>query len=454
MISYRLPAGLQDASSDRATRLSVVLPGCNQVTPRKQRGKILKEHPLFKALRHRNFRLYVTGQFVSNIGTWMQSLATSWMVYRMTSSPLWLGVSAFSSMIPMFLLGIPAGVFVDRMNQHRVLICTQSLAAIQALVLWCLVFSGKINLGELIALNIALGVVNCFDMATRQAFVVRMIDDKGDLSNAIALNSMVVNGTRLIGPALAGIAISALGESWCFILNAFSYVAVLIALLVMKVPRQVVHNEGKKLLDSLKAGFEFASKDPTIRRVLLLLSFMSLFGLPYNTLFPALAERVPGGGAKALGLITGTSAAGALVSTIFLARKGGTPLLGKIIGFSSLIFSIFLIAVADTRSYALMLPCVFMAGGGMMLMLACGNTIMQYLVKDEMRGRVMSFFNFSLLGIVPFGSLLMGAVAQRIGVVASIYVNGVICLVGSLVFLQHGTRINIHIASKNQKTAG
>lgn len=384
----------------------------------------------------------------------MQQLATSWMIYRMTSSPLWLGISAFSSMIPMFLLGLFAGVFVDRMNQHRVLIWTQSLAALQAVVLAVLAFTGKITLVELISLNIALGVINCFDMATRQAFVVRMLDDKRDLPNAIALNSTIMNGTRLIGPALAGFAISLFGEGWCFLLNALSYVAVLIALLVMKVPKQTPRHEGAKLMHSLKAGFDFAFKNPTIRNVLLLLSFMSMFGLPYNTLFPALAGRVPGGGANTLGMITGTAAAGAMLGAIFLARQKGTPLLGKIIGYSSLTFSIFLILLANTKSYIFMLPCLFMTGGGMMLMLACGNTVMQFLVKDEMRGRVMSFFNFSLLGIVPFGSLLMGAIAQRIGVVPSIYVNGAVCLIGSIVFLQHGTTINTHIAaSQNPHSA-
>jgi MFS family permease len=375
----------------------------------------------------------------------MQGLATSWMVYRMTSSPLWLGISAFSSMIPMFLLGLFAGVFVDRMNQHKVLIWTQSLAAVQALILAGLTFSGKINLTELITLNIALGVINCFDMATRQAFVVRMLDDKRDLPNAIALNSTVMNGTRLIGPALAGVAISLLGEGWCFLLNSLSYVAVLVALLLIKVPQQTHHHEGAKLMHSLKTGFEFAFKNPTIRGVLLLLGFMSMFGLPFNTLFPALAERL-GGGANALGLITGFSAAGALVGAVFLTRRGGTPLLGKIIGYASLTFSVFLILIANTKTYWLMLPCIFLTGGGMMLMLASGNTVMQYLVKDEMRGRVMSFFNFSLLGIAPFGSLFMGAVAQRIGITNSLYVNGVLCLIGSIVFLQHGTRINTHIA--------
>ena len=377
----------------------------------------------------------------------MQQLATSWMVYRMTSSPLWLGISTFSSMIPMFLLGLFAGVFVDRMNQHRVLLWTQSLAAVQALILATLTFTGKINLAELITLNIALGVINCFDMATRQAFVVQMLDDRRDLPNAIALNSTVMNGTRLIGPALAGVAISLLGEGWCFLLNSLSYVAVLFALLVMKVPSQAHHHEGQKLIGSLKAGFEFAFKNPTIRGVLLLLSFMSMFGMPFTTLFPALAERVPGGGAKALGLITGTSAAGALLGAIYLTRQHGKPLLGRLIGFAGLTFSTFLILLAGTKTYALLLPCIFMTGGGMMLMLACGNTVMQYLVKDDMRGRVMSFFNFSLLGIVPFGSLLMGAVAQRIGVVPSLYASGTICLIGSVIFLGHGTRINIHIAS-------
>ncbi len=406
---------------------------------------------MFKALRHRNFRLYLSGQFVSLIGTWMQQLATSWMVYRMTSSPLWLGISAFSSTIPSFLFGFFAGVFVDRMNQHKVLIWTQSLAALQALILAGLTITGKITLFELIILNVALGVINCFDMATRQAFVVQMLDDPKDLPNAIALNSSVMNLTRLLGPALAGVAISLVGESWCFILNSLSYVAVLIALLVMNVPKQTHHHEGKKLITSLKEGFHFAFNNPSIRSVLLLLSFVSMFGLPYNTLFPALAERMPGGGANMLGLITGTAAGGGLLGALYLARKKGTPLLGKLIGVCSVLFSIFMMLVATTEIYWVMLPCVFVTGAAMMLMLASGNTVIQHLVKNEMRGRVMSLFNFSLLGIVPFGSLLTGAIAQRIGVTSTLYLNGVICLAGSFVFLQHGAKMNRHISEMSDR---
>ena len=353
-------------------------------------------------------------------------------------------------MVPMFLFGLFAGVFVDRVNQHRVLLWTQSLAAAQALVLAVLTFTGEINLGELIALNITLGVINCFDMATRQAFVVQMIDDKRDLPNAIALNSTVMNGTRLIGPALAGVAISLLGEGWCFLLNSLSYVAVLVALFIMRVPRQTHHHEGTKMVASLKIGFSFAFRNPSIRNVLLLLSFMSMFGLSFNTLFPALAGKVTNGGANALGLITGTAAAGALVGALYLARRAGPPLLGKVIGFSSLMFSVFLILLASADSYALMLPCIFMTGMGMMLMLASGNTVIQYLVKDEMRGRVMSFFNFSLLGIVPFGSLFMGVVAQRIGIASSLYLNGTFCLIGSVVFLRYGYKINRHIVAEHR----
>ncbi len=329
----------------------------------------------------------------------MQQLATSWMVYRMTGSPLWLGISAFSSMIPMFLFGLFAGVFVDRMNQHRVLIWTQSLAAVQALILAVLTFSGKITLAELISLNLVLGVINCFDMATRQAFVVQMLEDKRDLTNAIAVNSTVMNGTRLIGPALAGVAISLLGEGWCFLLNSLSYVAVLGALMAMKVPRQTHHHEGTKLLESLKIGFNFALKNDSIRRVLFLLSFFSMFGLPYNTLFPALAKKIAGGDANALGFITGSAAAGALLGALYLTRKTGAPLLGKVIGYASVLFSLSLLFLASTHTYLLMLPCVFLTGVGMMLMLASGNTVIQYLVKNEMRGRVMSFFTNQFISI-------------------------------------------------------
>lgn len=403
---------------------------------------------MFNALRHRNFRLYLSEQFVSFVGTWMQQLATSWMVYRMTDSALWLGISTFSSLIPTFLFGLFAGVLVDRWNHQKIMIITQSLAAVQSLTLALLTLSGHITLTELIGLNLFLGTVTCFDNATRQAFVVRMLDDKKDLPNAIALNSSVMNSTRLIGPAIGGRAIGLIGEGYCFLLNFVSYLAVLIALLLMKVPvKQKIVDNSKSLVQDLKAGFQSAFGDHSIRSLLLFVPFMSLFGIPYNTIFPLLVKKVGEGHAEALGYMTGAAAAGSLVAGMGLAKRKGPPELGKLMAGASVAFSVFVILLSFGQSYWQLLPCIFITGMSIIFMLASGNTVIQYLVKDEMRGRVMSFFTFTLMGVVPFGSLLLGAVAQKIGTGPALIFNGSVCLVGSLLFSRQAGQINAQVAA-------
>lgn len=402
---------------------------------------------MFSSLRHRNYRLYIGGQFVSLIGTWMQQLATSWMVYRMTNAPIWLGISMFSAQIPMFALGLFGGVFVDRVNRRKLLMWTQSLSAIQALILAVLTLAHWITLHELIGLNLVLGTINAFDMPARHAFVVEMIEDRRDLPNAIALNSSVMNATRLIGPAIAGAAIGLFGEGVCFMLNSLSYVAVLIALMLMHVPRRDRRRSEDSLLESMRQGLKAVTSSDAIRTVLILLAFMSLVGMPFLTLLPALAARVPGGGARTLGLLTGTGAAGSLLGALYLARKG-SPILGRVIAASGLIFSTFLIVLSFMSRIEWMLVCVFFAGMGMLLQMSCSNTIIQAMVSDEERGRVLSFFNFSLLGVAPFGSLLIGSVAQRLGLDRAFLICGILCLVGALVFARRADQINRRIATR------
>jgi MFS family permease len=403
---------------------------------------------MFSALKHRNFRLYLAGQSVSLIGTWMQQLATSWLVYRMTSSPLWLGISTFSTQIPMFVFGLFGGVYVDRVNRHRLLFWTQALAAVQALILAVLALYGVLNLAEIIGLNLVLGIVNAVDMPARQAFVVELVDRR-DLSNAIALNSSVMNGTRLVGPAIAGLTIGIFGEGACFLLNALSYVAVLVALGLMVVTPRKLKASKDNVWESLKDGFSATFGNPSIRVILSLIAFMSMFGMPYMTLFPALAAKVPGGGAHTLGWIASTGGLGALVGSIYLARKG-SALLGRVIGVSSLTFGLFVILLSQAHAFGWMLACVFFTGLGIMLQASAGNTVIQTLVEDEKRGRVMSFFSFSILGIAPFGSLLIGAAAQKLGLESTLLLSGVLCVAGALVFMQKAKGINQRVSEKDR----
>ncbi|MGZ3689016.1 MAG: MFS transporter [Bdellovibrionota bacterium] len=400
------------------------------------------ELPLFSALRHRNFRLYLAGQSVSMIGTWMQSLATGWLTYRLTGSAYWLGIVSFSSQIPMFLLGPVAGVFVDRLRKHRLLLWTQSLFAVQAMALAVLAATGRIRISQLIALNLVNGVVNVIDMPSRQAFVVQMIGDRRDLQNAIALNSSVMNATRLIGPAIAGIMIAAFGEGACFFLNAVSYIAVLIALWQMEIPPEHLRARGGSMLASVSEGFHAAFDSPSIRRILILLSFLSLFGMPYMTLFPALAGKVLGGGSGTLGWITSAAGLGSLTAALGLARLRSTQRLGSVIGISALLFGLGLVGLSFAKSFGMMMACLYFSGFGMFFPMAGGNTVIQTLVEDDKRGRVMSFFTFSLLGIAPLGSLLMGWAANRFGISATLATGGALCVAGTFVFTRKMGLIN------------
>jgi MFS family permease len=401
---------------------------------------------MFPALRHRNYKIYLSGQFVSLIGTWMQQLAMSWMVFRLTKSAFWLGVSGFSSQIPMFIFGLFAGVIVDHVDRHKLLIWTQSLSAIQAFILAALTFSGKINLTELILLNFTLGCINCFDITGRQSFVVQMIKNREDLPNAIALNSSIVNMTRLIGPAIAGAAIAAVGEGMCFLLNGISYIAVLIALFSIKVDKaKRVKFKVKKIFDHISVGYHATFDNEAISAVILFVAFISFFGSPYINVFPALAASLPNGGAHTLGYISAATGLGSLVGALYLAYRKGPPDLGAIIAFGGLNMGAFMIALSFVHALPLILMCVFMTGMGLMLQMSSTNTIIQTLVDDEMRGRVISFLTLGLFGTAPFGSLLMGTMAEHIGLPRTFLFNGSICLVGAYFFIKRAPGINRHI---------
>jgi MFS family permease len=385
-------------------------------------------------LRARNYRLFFLGQGISLVGTWMQSVALSWLVYRLTGSGLMLGLVGFAGQIPVLVLAPLAGVLADRWRLRRVLVITQSLALAQATVLAVLTLTGQIGPGLILALSAVLGIVNAFDMPTRQAFVVQMIEDPADLGNAIALNSFLVNGARLVGPSLAGVLIAAIGEGPCFSLNAISYVAVIAALLAMRlVPRAAVR-AARPVLADLHEGLRYALGFPPIRDILALLALSSLLGMSYSTVMPMFARDVLGGGARTMGFLLGATGLGALIAALFLASRPTVVGLGRIIAQGAGLFGLGLMLVSLVRHVTPGLPLMLLVGMGMMLQIASSNTILQTIVDDDKRGRVMSLYTMAFLGMTPFGSLLAGSLAQTLGAAHALQVGGACCLLGGVLF--------------------
>ena len=408
---------------------------------------------MFPALKHRNYKIYISGQFISLIGTWMQQLAMSWMIFRLTNSAFWLGVSGFASQIPLFLFGLFAGAIVDRVDRHKLLIWTQSLSAIQAFILAGLTFSGKINLTQLIILNVTLGIINCFDITGRQSFVVQLIKNKKDLPNAIAINSSVVNMTRLIGPAVAGATIAFVGEGMCFLLNGLSYISVLIALFNIKVDKvKKLKFNINKIFENIIVGHRSTFENPSISIIIQFVAFTCFFATPYVNFLPALSAKFPNGGAHFLGWISASTGLGSLLAALYLAYRKGPPDLGGVIGFGALIMGLSLASLAFFHNFILVLFIVFMIGFGMMLQLISTNTVIQTLVDDDKRGRVMSFLTFALFGFSPFGSLLMGAMSEHLNLDYTFLINGIICFIGSLYFIKRAPKINAHIIAHVQVT--
>jgi len=389
---------------------------------------------LLRALTSRNYRLFLVGQGISLIGTWMQQVAMSWLVYRLTGSVLLLGVTGFAGQIPNFLLAPVAGVMADRWNRRPLLLITQSLAMLQAVLLATLVLTGSIQVWQLIGLSVILGVVNAFDIPIRQSFVIELMDKKEDLSNAIALNSSMVNSARLIGPALAGVLVAALGEGVCFILNGASYLAVILALAAMRLGPTPARPESKHFLKELGEGFTYAFGSLPIRSILALLALISLMGMPYSVLLPFFAKEVLHGGAHTFGFLVATTGSGALAGTIYLASRQSVRGLGRVIVAATILFSTGIIGFALSRSLLLSLVCLALVGFGGMALVASSNTILQTLVDDDKRGRIMSLFSMAFVGMTPIGSLMAGAAADRIGAPTTLMLGGGFCLVGGLLF--------------------
>lgn len=389
---------------------------------------------ILRALRHRNYRLFFGGQSISLIGTWLTRVATSWLVYRLTKSALLLGVVGFAGQIPTFLLAPFAGVLVDRWNRHRILVITQILSMLQSLLLALLALTNIIAVWHIIILSIVQGLINAFDTPARQSFVVEMIERKEDLANAIALNSSMVNAARLVGPSVAGILIAAVGEGLCFLLDSISYLAVIASLLAMHVAPKTTETPRHHVLQGLREGVKYAFGFAPIRSVLLLLALISLMGMPYTVLMPIFATDILHGGAHALGFLMAASGMGALVGAFFLAARKNVRGLGKLMSRTAALFGLGLIAFSLSRLYGLSLFLLFIIGFGMMVQIAASNTVLQTIVDDDKRGRVMSFYTMAFLGMAPFGSLLGGGLASKIGTPMTIMLGGIACVLGAMLF--------------------
>ncbi|MGA7300529.1 MAG: MFS transporter [Candidatus Sulfotelmatobacter sp.] len=401
---------------------------------------VLKQPPsgrfshAWRALRHRNFKLFFAGQSISLIGTWMTRVATSWLVYRLTGSALLLGVVGFAGQIPTFLLAPFAGVLVDRLNRRKMLVWTQALAGLQSLALAGLTLAKVITIHEVIWLSVLQGLINAFDMPGRQAFLIQMVEDKEDLGNAIALNSSMVNVARLIGPALAGFVIAGVGEGYCFLIDGISYLAVIASLLMMRVNIAQARRAATSMLEQLKEGWTYVRGFPPIRTILLLFALISLMGMPFMVLMPIFASKVLHGGPHTLGFLLGASGVGALISAISLALRRTVRGLTKMIQISAALFGVGLICFGLSRILLLSMLLMVVVGFGMMQGLAASNTVIQTLVPEDKRGRVMSYYTMAFVGMAPFGSLLAGGLAHRLGAPHAVMITGAFCLAGSLWF--------------------
>ena len=387
-----------------------------------------------RALRHRNFQLFFYGQSISVIGTWMTKLATSWLVYRLTGSTLLLGIVAFAGQIPSFVLAPVAGVWVDRWERRRTLLVTQALAAVQSLALAALTLTGRITVAEIIALSVLQGLINAFDMPARQSFLVQMVEGRGDLSNAIALNSTIVNSARLIGPALAGITIAAVGEGYCFLIDGVSYFAVIASLAAMRVNPLPFSLSSASMVEQLKEGWTYVSKFAPIRDVLLLVAIVSFMGMPYSVLMPVFATQILHGGPHTLGFLMGAAGVGSIISALSLAARSSVRGLYRVLPAVAAVCGCALIGFSFSRIYALSLVLMAVVGFGMMQVTAASNTVLQTIVEDDKRARVMSYFMMAFMGAGPFGSLLAGALAPIIGAPGTVVLSGVGCIAGAAWF--------------------
>jgi MFS family permease len=397
----------------------------------------IKNVRTFRAFKSRNYRLYFIGQSVSLIGTWMQKTAVSWVIYSLTHSTFMLGVTLFASLFPSFLLSLVGGVVSDRYNRYRVLLTTQAASLIQALLLAILILLKHYSVWEILSLSVVLGVINAFDVPARQSLVYEMVDDKEDLPNALALNSSMVNLSRIIGPAIAGIVLESVGDGACFLLNALSFVAVIISLLMMRLPQYVAKVHKKNVFGELKEGLAYIKRTPSIAFVIIMLGLISLLVLPYNTLIPYFARDVFKGTARTFGVIDSFIGLGAFTGAIFLASQKTGANLKMILCINTMVFGAGLILFSHEHVYALALFFVMVAGFGMMSQVTITNTIIQTTAEPAMRGRVISLYAMAFFGMQPLGGLIVGSVSKWIGAADTLTGQGCAALILGLIHLRY-----------------
>lgn len=386
------------------------------------------------ALQNRNFQLFFGGQLISLIGTWMDAIALSWLIYRLTGSSLKLGAVGFCSQIPVFLLAMIGGIVADRYNRHRIIIATQVLSMLLAGTLALLTLAGVVQVWHVFVLASLLGVVNAFDIPARQAFLSDMVG-RENLMNAIALNSSMFNGARIVGPAVAGLLVARWGEGWCFLGNAVSYIAVIAGLLMMRinyVPRAKTVTSSP--LDDILEGLRFVKNAAPIRSLLLLLGLVSLVGMPFTVLMPVFADRILHGGARGLGILMGATGVGALLGALSLLLRNGLKGMGRVIALCACGFALSLVLFSLSRWFWLSVLILVPAGFCIMVQMACSNTLLQSMSPDHLRGRVLAVYSMMFMGMAPFGALFAGGIAEHIGAQWTVGVGGVGCLVGAAFF--------------------
>jgi MFS family permease len=387
----------------------------------------------FSAFRSRNYRLYFTGQSISLIGTWMQKTAVSWVIYSLTHSTFMLGLTLFASQFPSFLFSLMGGVVSDRYNRFKVLLTTQIASMIQASILAILILAGHYAVWEILSLSVMLGIINAFDVPARQSLVYEMIDDKKDLPNALALNSSMVNLSRLIGPAIAGFVLEKFGDGTCFLLNALSFMAVIASLLLMKLPEYIKQVHNKNVFGELREGLAYLKQTPSITFVIVMLGLISLFVLPFSTLLPVYAKDIFKGTASTFGIIDSVIGLGAFSGAIFLASLKPGSNLKKILAINTLVFGTGLILFSHEGNYPLALVFATVAGFGMMSQITVSNTLIQTTVEPNMRGRVISFYAMAFFGMQPLGGLLIGSLSKLIGTPDTMLAEGIFALlIGAL----------------------
>lgn len=398
-----------------------------------------------RALRHRNFRLFISGQMCSLIGYWMQNIAQSWLLYRLTGSATLLGVLAFAGSVPILLLAPFAGLWSDRANLHRLMFATQILEMLQAAALAALALAGVIAPWHIVSLSMLLGILVAVELPVRHAYLLELVGNKADLPNAVAVTSMMANTGRLIGPALAGLMIGWVGEAGCFLLNTFSYIAVVITFLMIRVKPSTRPASHASLLQGLSEGLRYAWSSIPIRILLMLLAMTGFLATPYVALMPAFTREVLKGGAEQMGFLMGAAGLGAVAGTLYLASRRNVRGLLTVIAYAIFGAGAALALLAWSQRVWLALPLLVIIGFGILVTSVSVNMILQTIVDDDKRGRVMSLYTAAFLGIAPFGSLAAGAVADVIGVAATLTAGGLCCAAGALYLAHKRPQIRAHI---------